>query len=79
MSSSNSGGRTICIEDEEKQLLYTSILTLENDYVEISRDSNNLFELPELRHMPDDERKEHLDDFQPFIALAFKLLLQNTC
>jgi len=39
-------------------------------YFDISRESDNLFELPDLRHLPGDEHKERLDDFQPFLESA---------
>ena len=63
------------MEDEGKQLLLTSILTLGNDYVEISRESNNLFELPDLRHLLGDKRKERLDDFQSFLESALLTMI----
>jgi len=63
------------MEDEGKQLLLTSILTLGNDYVEISHESNNLFELPDLRHLPGNERKERLDDFQSFLESALLTMI----
>lgn len=39
-------------------------------YFDISRESNNLFELPDLRYPMGDERKERLDDFQSFLESA---------
>ena len=44
-------------------------------YFDISRESNNLFELPDLRHLPGDERKERLDDFQSFLESALLTMI----
>jgi hypothetical protein len=44
-------------------------------YFDISRESNNLFELPDLRHLPGDERKERLDDFQGFLESALLTMI----
>ena len=44
-------------------------------YFDISLESNNLFELPDLRHLPGDERKERLDDFQSFLESALLTMI----
>lgn len=44
-------------------------------YFDISRESNNLFELPDLRHLPGNERKERLDDFQSFLESALLTMI----
>lgn len=66
------------MENEGKQLLMTSILTLGNDYVESSRESNNLFGLPDLRHLLGDEREERLDNFQAFLESALLSMIMGS-
>ncbi|MEO0376228.1 MAG: hypothetical protein AAF329_16725 [Cyanobacteria bacterium P01_A01_bin.17] len=44
-------------------------------YFDISRESNNLFELPDLRHLPGDEQKERLQDFQSFLESALLTMI----
>jgi hypothetical protein len=44
-------------------------------YFDISRESNNLFEQPDLRHLPPDERKERFQDFQSFLESALLTMI----
>jgi hypothetical protein len=44
-------------------------------YFDISRESNNLFELPDLRHLPGDEQRERLQDFQSFLESALLTMI----
>ncbi|MGP1385720.1 MAG: hypothetical protein ACTS2F_19325 [Thainema sp.] len=44
-------------------------------YFDISRESNNLFELPDLRHLPPDERQTRLEDFQSFLESALLTMI----
>ena len=44
-------------------------------YFDISRESNNLFEQPDLRHLSPDERKERYQDFQSFLESALLTMI----
>jgi hypothetical protein len=44
-------------------------------YFDISWESNNLFELPDLRHLPGDEQRERLQDFQSFLESALLTMI----
>ncbi|MEM6353884.1 MAG: hypothetical protein AAF766_24320, partial [Cyanobacteria bacterium P01_D01_bin.14] len=44
-------------------------------YFDISRESNNLFEQPDLRHLSADERKERYQDFQSFLESALLTMI----
>jgi hypothetical protein len=54
---------------------YTEFMEANGAYFDISRQANNLFELPDLRHLRLDVQKERFYDYKDFLALALMTLL----
>ncbi|MEL6164971.1 MAG: hypothetical protein AAFR37_14875, partial [Cyanobacteria bacterium J06628_3] len=57
---------------------FTNFLEEEGAYFDISREFNNLFELPDLRGMSDEIIKERLTDFEEFLKSTMMLMVVGT-
>jgi hypothetical protein len=57
---------------------YTNLLGSDGAYFDISKESNNLFELPNLRGMSEDLQKERLLDFQEFLKSVLMTMICGT-
>lgn len=49
---------------------YTGLLGEQGAYFDISKESNNLFEIPDLRALPRDEQLERMKDYKSFLVSA---------
>ena len=54
---------------------YTKFLGKAGAYFDIGSESNNLFELPDLRHLPLKEQKERLEDYKSFLEGALMTMI----
>ncbi|BAZ33826.1 hypothetical protein NIES4074_63400 (plasmid) [Cylindrospermum sp. NIES-4074] len=57
---------------------YTNLLGENGAYFDISKESNNLFELPDLRGMDAKLRNERLNDFQEFLKSVLMTMVLGT-
>lgn len=57
---------------------FTKFLEEEGAYFDISKESNNLFELPDLRGMDEEIIKERLTDFEEFLKSTIMLMVLGT-
>lgn len=49
---------------------YTEFMGEQGAYFDIGKQSNNLFEIPDLRALPDDKQQERFQDYKDFLASA---------
>jgi hypothetical protein len=54
---------------------YTNLLGKEGAYFDISKESNNLFEVPDLRGMDEEVIQERMGDFQEFLKSVLMLMI----
>ena len=54
---------------------YTSLLGTRGAYFDISKESNNLFEIPDLRELPRDEQTERMKDYKSFLVSALMTMV----
>ena len=54
---------------------YTKFMGKAGAYFDIGSEANNLFELPDLRHMPLKEQKERLEDYKSFLEGALMTMI----
>ncbi len=47
-------------------------------YFDIGSESNNLFQIPDLRALPDKQRQERLDDYKEFLVKALDTMVMGT-
>ncbi|MBE9052751.1 hypothetical protein IQ243_20450 [Nostocales cyanobacterium LEGE 11386] len=57
---------------------YTNLLGKDGAYFDITKESNNLFELPDLRGMDEEIIKERLTDFKEFIKTVLMTMIIGT-
>ncbi|WP_414545730.1 hypothetical protein [Nostoc sp. CCY0012] len=57
---------------------YTNLLGKDGAYFDITKESNNLFELPDLRGMDEEIIKERLTDFKEFIKSVLMTMIIGT-
>ncbi|BCL39907.1 type IV secretion system DNA-binding domain-containing protein [Nostoc sp. MS1] len=57
---------------------YTNLLGLDGAYFDISKESNNLFELPDLRSLDAEIRNERLNDFKEFLSSVLMTMVIGT-
>lgn len=57
---------------------YTNLLGKDGAYFDISKESNNLFELPDLRGMEEEIIKERLTDFKEFLKSVLMTMIIGT-
>ncbi|BAY41250.1 hypothetical protein NIES2111_56460 (plasmid) [Nostoc sp. NIES-2111] len=57
---------------------YTNLLGLDGAYFDISKESNNLFELPDLRSLEAEIRNERLNDFKEFLKSVLMTMVIGT-
>ncbi|MBD2505222.1 hypothetical protein, partial [Anabaena azotica] len=57
---------------------YTNLLGHDGAYFDISTESNNLFELPDLRSLAPDLRNERLNDFKEFLKSVLMTMVVGT-
>lgn len=57
---------------------YTNLLGKDGAYFDITKESNNLFELPDLRGMNEEVIKERLTDFKEFIKSVLMTMIIGT-
>jgi hypothetical protein len=53
---------------------YTEFMGANGAYFDISKQSNNLFEVPDLRHLPKDAQQERFFDYKDFLGSALMTL-----
>ena len=53
---------------------YTEFMAKHGAYFDISKQANNLFEIPDLRHLSLDEQRERFYDYKDFLASALMTL-----
>jgi hypothetical protein len=56
---------------------YTEFMGEQGAYFDISKQSNNLFEIPDLRSLPDDVQQERYQDYKDFLASALLAMVIN--
>lgn len=54
---------------------YTNLLGEQGAYFDISKESNNLFEIPDLRNLPRDEQLERMKDYKSFLVSALMTMV----
>ena len=54
---------------------YTALLGDQGAYFDISKESNNLFEIPDLRDLPRDEQLERMKDYKSFLVSALMTMV----
>jgi hypothetical protein len=47
-------------------------------YFDVGSESNNLFQIPDLRHLPEKQQKERLDDYKEFLVKALDTMVMGT-
>jgi hypothetical protein len=47
-------------------------------YFDIGSESNNLFQIPDLRQLPEKQRQERLDDYKEFLVKALDTMVMGT-
>jgi hypothetical protein len=60
---------------------YTDLVKFFGDagaYFDIGSESNNLFQIPDLRHLPEKQRSERLDDYKEFLVKALNTMVMGT-
>jgi hypothetical protein len=60
---------------------YTDLVKFFGDagaYFDIGSESNNLFQVPDLRHLPEKQRSERLDDYKEFLVKALNTMVMGT-
>ncbi len=60
---------------------YTDLVKFFGDqgaYFDIGSESNNLFQIPDLRNLPDNQRQERLDDYKEFLVKALDTMVMGT-
>ena len=57
---------------------YTRFLSKEGAYFDIGSEANNLFELPNLKGLPDKMQKERMDDYLDFLLTALQGMVLGT-
>ena len=60
---------------------YTDLVKFFGDagaYFDIGSESNNLFQIPDLRHLPEKQRTERLDDYKEFLVKALSTMVMGT-
>ncbi len=57
---------------------YTQFMGSDGSYFDISKESNNLFELPDLRSLEKEQQKERLTDFKDFLKSALFTMVLGT-
>jgi hypothetical protein len=60
---------------------YTDLVKFFGDqgaYFDIGSESNNLFQIPDLRHLGDKQRQERLDDYKEFLVKALDTMVMGT-
>ncbi|MEO0825164.1 MAG: hypothetical protein AAFY67_05830, partial [Cyanobacteria bacterium J06642_9] len=60
---------------------YTDLVKFFGDlgaYFDIGSESNNLFQIPDLRHVPDKQCQERLDDYKEFLVKALNTMVMGT-
>ncbi|MEO0807977.1 MAG: hypothetical protein AAFY33_16885 [Cyanobacteria bacterium J06643_4] len=59
---------------------YTDLVKFFGDqgaYFDIGSESNNLFQIPDLRHLPEKEQQERLDDYKEFLVKALDTMVMG--
>jgi hypothetical protein len=60
---------------------YTDLVKFFGDagaYFDIGSEANNLFQIPDLRHLPEKQRAERLDDYKEFLIKALDTMVMGT-
>jgi hypothetical protein len=60
---------------------YTDLVKFFGDqgaYFDIGSERNNLFQIPDLRNLPDAQRQERLDDYKEFLVKALDTMVMGT-
>ena len=60
---------------------YTDLVKFFGDqgaYFDIGSESNNLFQIPDLRHLDEKQRQERLDDYKEFLVKALDTMVMGT-
>jgi hypothetical protein len=60
---------------------YTDLVKFFGDagaYFDIGSESNNLFQIPDLRHLAEKQRSERLDDYKEFLVKALNTMVMGT-
>jgi hypothetical protein len=60
---------------------YTDLVKFFGDagaYFDIGSESNNLFQIPDLRHLPKKQQTERLDDYKEFLVKALNTMVMGT-
>ncbi|MDZ8264102.1 helicase HerA domain-containing protein [Nostoc sp. ChiQUE01b] len=57
---------------------YTNLLGKDGAYFDISKESNNLFELPDLRNLDEETIKERMNDFKEFLKSVLMTMIVGT-
>lgn len=47
-------------------------------YFDIGSEANNLFQIPDVRHLPEKQQAERLDDYKEFLVKALNLMVMGT-
>ncbi|MEO1391198.1 MAG: hypothetical protein AAFV85_28030 [Cyanobacteria bacterium J06634_6] len=59
---------------------YTDLVNFFGDqgaYFDIGSETNNLFQIPDLRHLPEKEQSERLDDYKEFLVKALDTMVMG--
>ncbi len=60
---------------------YTDLVKFFGDagaYFDIGSESNNLFQIPDVRHLPEKQQTERLDDYKEFLVKALNTMVMGT-
>jgi hypothetical protein len=57
---------------------YAAFLQPRAAYFDIGRESNNLMEMPDLRHLPEEQQRERFDDYKGFLEGALVTMVLPT-
>ena len=60
---------------------YTDLVKFFGDkgaYFDVGSETNNLFQIPDLRHLPDKQQSERLDDYKEFLVKALDTMVMGT-
>ncbi|BAU15898.1 hypothetical protein LEP3755_64640 (plasmid) [Leptolyngbya sp. NIES-3755] len=60
---------------------YTDLVKFFGDqgaYFDIGSEANNLFQIPDVRHLPEKQQAERLDDYKEFLVKALNIMVMGT-
>ena len=60
---------------------YTDLVKFFGDqgaYFDIGSEANNLFQIPDVRHLPEKQQGERLDDYKEFLVKALNIMVMGT-